>query len=94
MDIEHTDLRTVPSRLSTEDVLARANEIEREHGPDVDEALDRWETSGGHRAGAYAASWLSVAFLFARRNRQHKAESWRIPDADRQHEPDSVTAHG
>jgi hypothetical protein len=56
-----------------EEVLRRAAEIENEFGPDVEEALARWEETGAQPTGDTSAPWLSVAFVFARRLRDH----WR-----------------
>ena len=51
-----------------EDVVRCADLIECEHGPDIEEALRRWQAAGGHEERA-ARPWLSVAFLFSRRRR-------------------------
>jgi hypothetical protein len=55
------------------EVLRRAACIEAEFGPDVDEALARWEETGAEPTGSASAPWLSVAFVFARQLRDH----WR-----------------
>lgn len=55
-----------------EDVVRCAGLIEREHGPDIEEALRRWQAAGGHNERA-ARPWLSVAFLFGRRQRNASA---------------------
>lgn len=52
-----------------EEVLRRAADLEHEHGPDIEEALGRWEDTGAEPTGNSSAPWLSVAFLFARRLR-------------------------
>lgn len=55
------------------EVMRRASEIDAEYGPDVEEALSRWECTGAEGKGVTSAPWLSVAFVFARRLR----DSWR-----------------
>ena len=52
-----------------EEVFLRAADLEREHGPDIDEAQERWEDTGAEPTGNSSAPWLSVAFPFARRLR-------------------------
>lgn len=55
------------------EVVRRAAEIEKEYGPDIDEALSRWQAAGAEAGGRDSGRWVSVAFLFSRRLR----ESWR-----------------
>ena len=50
-----------------EQLLLHAAEIEDECGPDIDEALARWEAAGAHLDHRSSGPWLSVAFLFGRR---------------------------
>ena len=51
-----------------DEVLTRAAAIEEEYGPDIDEALNRWQDEGGPKQ-PLAHPWLSVAFLFGRKLR-------------------------
>jgi hypothetical protein len=55
----------------TAEVIQRGAQIEEEFGPDVEEALSRWEASGAQSKGIDSAPWLSVAFLFARQFRNY-----------------------
>jgi hypothetical protein len=46
-----------------------AAEIEDEYGPDIEEALSRWEYSGASLRDPNSSIWASVAFMFSRRMR-------------------------
>ena len=50
-------------------IIESAAEIEHEHGPDIEEALCRWEYSGASLKEPESSIWASVAFLFSRRLR-------------------------
>lgn len=52
-----------------DEIRARAKKLKAEFGPDVDEALARWEASGAQHKDTESAPWLSVAFIFAREAR-------------------------
>jgi hypothetical protein len=48
------------------EVVQRAAAIEAEFGPDVEEAMSRFEASGASLRNPDSWRWMSVAFLFAR----------------------------
>lgn len=50
-------------------VIERAAEIADQFGIDVEEALSRWAQAGCANGGEDAGTWLSVAFLLARQDR-------------------------
>jgi len=52
-----------------DEMLGRAATIEAEYGPDITEALNRWQDDGGDRDRERSSIWVSVAFLFSRRLR-------------------------
>jgi hypothetical protein len=51
------------------EVVQRAAGIEAEFGPDVEEAISRFEASGASLRDPESWRWMSVAFLFARKLR-------------------------
>ena len=53
-----------------DEVLSRAAIIEAEFGPDVTEALRRWQLDGASLERGRPSLWVSVAFLFSRRHRR------------------------
>jgi hypothetical protein len=51
------------------EVETRADKIVESFGPDVDEALCRYEQAGADTGGAEAKIWISVAFALGRLRR-------------------------
>jgi hypothetical protein len=51
------------------EVETRAGQIVESFGPDVDEALCRYEQAGADTGGAEAKIWVSVAFALGRLRR-------------------------
>ena len=62
----------VIDKRQNNEIELRAAGIEREFGPDVEEAVIRWEDSGASLRNSESSSWLSVAFIFARRLRSYR----------------------
>jgi hypothetical protein len=55
-----------------DEIARKAEDLEREFGPDVEEAISRWEETGASLREPNSSGWLSVAFKFARRLRNFR----------------------
>lgn len=64
----HDTHRTGVGELRRE-IKLKADEIVESHGPDVDEALGRYEQAGADTGGHDARIWVSVAFALGRLRR-------------------------
>jgi hypothetical protein len=63
------DTRKGETSALRQEIEMKTGEIVETHGPDIDEALGRYERAGADTGGHEAKIWVSVAFAIGRLRR-------------------------